>query len=152
MFFIMLSELRFVKWVRLFERNCFVNWVIFFANFCWIWDFLAENLKLIDNIQIWGFESFFFWSKFVFFGTVLGLFCQFNFFVCNFFLSSANYGNRIFFSAPYHKKATYGPVINSRSTVCFCFSFFDKVFLVLFSDQAPFYVLMELKKDQKFFN
>ena len=27
------SELRFVKWVRFFERNCIVKWVIFFASF-----------------------------------------------------------------------------------------------------------------------
>ena len=40
------SELRFVKWVTLFERNCIVKCVIFFANFCWLWNFLIENLKL----------------------------------------------------------------------------------------------------------
>ena len=45
----MSSELRFVKWVRFFERNCIVKWVIFFASFCWLWDFLLENLKLKRN-------------------------------------------------------------------------------------------------------
>ena len=33
LFFIMLSELRCVKWVRFLERNCIVKWVIFFASF-----------------------------------------------------------------------------------------------------------------------
>ena len=38
-----------VKWVearKIVERNCIVKCVIFFANFCWLWDFLLENLKL----------------------------------------------------------------------------------------------------------
>ena len=33
-------ELRFVKWVRFFERNCIVKLVIFFGSFCWLWLFL----------------------------------------------------------------------------------------------------------------
>ena len=40
------SELRFVNWVTLSERNCIVKCVTFFANFCWLWNFLLENLKL----------------------------------------------------------------------------------------------------------
>ena len=50
------SELRFVKWVRFFERNCIVNWVIFFASFvgfeglCWkIWN--EKNSD--DHMNIW---------------------------------------------------------------------------------------------------
>ena len=38
-----------VKWVevrKIVERNCIVKRVIFFASFCWLWDFLLENLKL----------------------------------------------------------------------------------------------------------
>ena len=46
---VMSSELRFVKWVTLFERNCIVKCVIFFANFCWLWDFPLENLKIKRN-------------------------------------------------------------------------------------------------------
>ena len=42
----MSSELRFLKWVRFFERNCIVKWVIFFANFCSLCNFLLENLKI----------------------------------------------------------------------------------------------------------
>ena len=45
----MSSELRFIKWVRFFERNCIVKWVIFFGSFCWLWDFLLKNLKLKKN-------------------------------------------------------------------------------------------------------
>ena len=55
-FFKMLSELRFVKWLRFFEQNCIVKRVIFFVSFCWPWDFLQENLKWKDELQIWGFE------------------------------------------------------------------------------------------------
>ena len=44
--FSMSSELRFVKWVRCFDRNSIVKWVIFSASYCWFWDFLLENLKL----------------------------------------------------------------------------------------------------------
>ena len=37
-FFALLNEMRFVKWVRFFEQNCIVKWVIFIASFCWLWD------------------------------------------------------------------------------------------------------------------
>ena len=39
------KESRFLKWVRFFQRNDTVNWVIFYANFYWPWDFLLENLE-----------------------------------------------------------------------------------------------------------
>ena len=65
-FFITLSELRFVKWMRFFEWNCIIKWVIFFASFCWLWDFLLENLKLVEKFQTWSFYLFIFWSKFYF--------------------------------------------------------------------------------------
>ena len=32
--------------LRFYEQNCIVKCVIFFASFCWLWDFLLENLKL----------------------------------------------------------------------------------------------------------
>ena len=44
-----------VKWVeahqmsKVFERNCIVKCMIFFASFCCLWDFLLENLKLKKN-------------------------------------------------------------------------------------------------------
>ena len=71
---VVLNELRFVKWVKIFQRNFIKKWVTFFASFCWLWDFLPENLKLIDKLQIWGSEPFIFWSKFHFYGTVLRAF------------------------------------------------------------------------------
>ena len=43
------SELRFLKWVRFFERNSIVKWVIFLASFCWVWGFLLENKKNKKN-------------------------------------------------------------------------------------------------------
>ena len=44
--FSMSVKFKFIKWVRFFEPNCIVNWLIFFTSFCWLWDFLPENLKL----------------------------------------------------------------------------------------------------------
>ena len=46
-----------VEWVEIqkmsefFERNYLEKWVIFFANFSWLWDTLPENLKLIDAVN-----------------------------------------------------------------------------------------------------
>ena len=51
-FFMMLSHLRFIKWVRFFEQKSIVKWEIFFASFSWLWDFLTENLKLVDKLQM----------------------------------------------------------------------------------------------------
>ena len=51
-----LSELRFVKWLSPF-------WAFFFTSFLWPWDFTRKSG--IDKIQIWGFESFIFWSSFL---------------------------------------------------------------------------------------
>ena len=75
-----MSALRFVKLVGCFEWSCIVKWVIFLGIFCWLWTFLLENLKLKDRLQIWGFESIIFYSKFHwFFLTVLVRFRLFNF-------------------------------------------------------------------------
>ena len=41
---------------------------------CWRFHFLPENLILVDKRLIWSFSSFTCWSKFLFFGTVLGCF------------------------------------------------------------------------------
>ena len=43
------SEFRFIKWVSFFKQNWIVKWVIFFANFCWLCDFLLKNLKSKKN-------------------------------------------------------------------------------------------------------
>ena len=45
----MSNELNFIKWVRFFERNCIVKWMILIASFCWLWDFLLEKMKLKWN-------------------------------------------------------------------------------------------------------
>ena len=55
-FYIILSGLRLVKWVRIF------------ASVCWLWDFLPENLQLVDKLQTWGFNHLFFDPNFVFLG------------------------------------------------------------------------------------
>ena len=84
------SELRLIKQVSCFELNRIEKWVIFFASFCWLWDFLLENLKLRKNsdvhwnvrkkvvcpkkifskkeFQIWAFESLIICFKFRFLG------------------------------------------------------------------------------------
>ena len=56
----MTSKLRFLKRVRFFERNCIVKWVIFFASFCLLWDFLLENLylKKHDDIHWNGVDEY----------------------------------------------------------------------------------------------
>ena len=99
------SELKFIKWVRLFEQDCIVKCVTFFVSFCCSWNFLLENLKLKRNsgdfhwniwtniktlyernklfkkkkskYEIW---KFIFWYKFRFWGTALGCFNQCYFF------------------------------------------------------------------------
>ena len=115
------SELRFVKWVKFFVRNCIVKWVIFFASFCWLWDFLLENLKIKKNSDdvhwnVWTnikalhvYNNIFkkiilnmrFWIIYIldqisFFGTALRRFSQWFFL---YFLSLANHGGRHFYSA-----------------------------------------------------
>ena len=47
--FSMSSESRSVIWVMFFEWNCIVRWAIFFPSFCWLWDFLLQNLKWKRN-------------------------------------------------------------------------------------------------------
>ena len=37
-----IMQVRFVKWVRFFERNCIVKGVIFFYSFCWLSDFFPK--------------------------------------------------------------------------------------------------------------
>ena len=54
-FFIMLGWSKSVKWMRLFEQNFILKQVIVLVSFYWLWDFLLENLKLVDKFQIWGF-------------------------------------------------------------------------------------------------
>ena len=58
----------------------------------WLWDFLPWNLKLIDKLQIWGFEPFIFRSKFRFL-TFLERFNKRFFF---FFLPTVNHGGQNF--------------------------------------------------------
>ena len=45
MLFSISKELRFVKWVRFFVRNCMVKCVIFLAGFYWLWAFLLQILE-----------------------------------------------------------------------------------------------------------
>ena len=44
--FSMSSQLRFAPWLRFFEQNFIVKWVIFFDRFCWFWDSLPLYYKI----------------------------------------------------------------------------------------------------------
>ena len=97
-----------VKRVRFSERNCIVTWVIFFATFVGF-ETLPKNLKLIDKVQIRGFQTFIFLSKFRFLEPFQGIR---NFENCRrrptipwcptFLLITPNH---------HHKKACYSPVL-----------------------------------------
>ena len=55
----MLSEIRFVKSTKFFERNYIVKKVTFFASFCRLWDFLQENLKnVLGHFTQYNFKIF----------------------------------------------------------------------------------------------
>ena len=59
---------------------------------------MPEIIFFKKEFHIWGFESFIFWSSFLFRGTSLGRFSQFFCFFLLFF-QSANYSGRHFYSA-----------------------------------------------------
>ena len=114
--------MRFIKWVRFFERNCIVKWVIFLGSFCWLWDFLLKNLKLKkktlwcplerkdkykkvvcpkkyfqkNNFKYEILSILYFGPNFVFWGNALGVL------VCFFFnfSTSASHDSWYFYSAP----------------------------------------------------
>ena len=47
--------------------------MVFPANFYWLWHFQPENLKLIDKLQIWSFESLISGPSFVFLRMFYGI-------------------------------------------------------------------------------
>ena len=111
-FLIMLSESRFAKWMRSFERNCIIKWVFSFSSFCWPWDFLPENLKLIDKLQtrLW----------------IIWLLIQISFFKDCFkafhfkkFWHWLTMVADIFTQPPYHKKRFLWPCCIIKKTVLF---------------------------------
>ena len=77
---------------EIFGRNCIEQ------------NFLPEVLKLVDTLQIWGFYSFIFWFKFLFFGTVLGHFNRSNF---KNFPPWPTGGPHFYWALPFHKKGSY---------------------------------------------
>ena len=106
------SRLRFIKWMRFLKWNCNVI-------FCWLWDFLLENMKLKKilimstgmlemifqkrNSKYDILNHLYFGPKFIFSGHRFAwvFFCK--------FLSLVNHGGRHFYSAPHHEKASDGP-------------------------------------------
>ena len=105
-FYIMLSELRFVKWLRFFERNCIVKWVIFLLVFAGFEFLLALRICFLVQIS--------------FFGAVLGHFSQCNFEICR----QPNLVTDIFThplppqlrNPPHHKKASCDTDKSSRNS------------------------------------
>ena len=67
-----------IEWVEVhkmsevFRANLYCKMCDPFASFCWLWDFLVENMPEIafskKYFQVGDFESFIFWSKFRFLG------------------------------------------------------------------------------------
>ena len=138
----MSNELRLLKWVRCFEQNCTVKCIIFFASFCWLLDFLLENLKLKKssgdihwniwtNIKLFYARNNIFKKRipnmrflnhlylgpnFVSWGTALGR-----------FQSSTNHGGRHICSAPNHNKASNGPEESKLRARFLCYEFCDRV-------------------------
>ena len=131
--FIMFSELWFVKRI-FFDGNLILKWMIFFASFCWLSDFLLKNLKLRDKLQIWGFELFF-GPNFVFWWIVSGRFSQRNFcrrstMVANIFIQPYTYTHT-------HTRArarTFSKNVNKEATCFFkkkVIFFFTVVFCLM---------------------
>ena len=42
-------RLSFIKWMGFVERSYIMKWVILFTSFCWLWDFLLENVKFLKK-------------------------------------------------------------------------------------------------------
>ena len=116
--------------MKFFEQNCIVKWAIFFPSFCWLWDFLLENLKLKRNSEnvrwyIWAdikklyaqnnilkkiIPNMTFWIIYIlvqifFLGTALGCFSQFFLIFCRWPTMVTN----IFTQPAPPQKASYGP-------------------------------------------
>ena len=108
---LMLKEVRVAEWLKFFQENYVLKWVIFSASFCWLWDFLLPNLKLKDKFQIWRFESFIYWFRFLFYWGCFRRFSQ-----CNFKISRhrPTMVVGIFTQPPHtqHFHITYGPEIH----------------------------------------
>ena len=99
----------------------------------------VRNNILKKEFQRSDFESFIFLSKFCFFlGTVLGRFSQF--FILFYLLSLANHSGQHFYSAPHHKKASYGPVSVSVQSNMFRSNtiFVLETYPIDFSEQIQF--------------
>ena len=119
----MSSELRFVKWV-FFEWNCIVKFVIFIAIFCWLWDFLLENLKLKRNSEdvrgnVWtNIKKLYSQKKNSKYDILNHLYFDPNFYfgdcfraflLVSFFIFVVDQPWSAPFPPPHHKKVSYGP-------------------------------------------
>ena len=65
----------------------------------------AKKSELKDKLQIWDFQSFIFWSKFFFFGTIVGQY------IFEIFRRRATIVADFFSQPPHYKQASYGPVL-----------------------------------------
>ena len=57
-----------IFWEKLYRKKSGL-----FASFCLLWDFLSENMKLVDKLKYEVFNQLSFGTNF-FFGTVFGHF------------------------------------------------------------------------------
>ena len=112
------------KGVRFFERNCIVNWVIFFGRFCWLLHFLdkwnseyvhwnvlhaRKNIFKKTNFKYEILNHLYFGSNFVFWWTALGRFSQCFAFVQFFNVAPPPPPT----PTPRHKNVSCGPVYSS---------------------------------------
>ena len=88
MFLAMLRQhIFYVEWVQFrkmrefFRAKLCCKMTDLFCYYLWLWDFLPENLKLVDKLQLWGFSLFIFWYKFRFLRSAKNLF-NFKIFRC----------------------------------------------------------------------
>ena len=88
MFLAMLRQhIFYVEWVQFrkmrefFRAKLCCKMTDLFCYYLWLWDFLPENLKLVDKLQLWRFSLFIFWYKFRFLRSAKNLF-NFKIFRC----------------------------------------------------------------------
>ena len=104
-----------------------LKWVFFFASF--------KNLKLIDKLQVWGFNRLFSGPNFVF-GTILGKFSQ-----CNLKVFRRWPNDQHFYSAPSFFMALTKFMVYLKSTICHLVNIFWSILIISFVNKENIFFL-----------